>query len=133
EVYLANARALQTELEVLDRHLAERLLVIADRGFAVYHEGYSHFVQRYHLKQLGYVTFGPEQRPGARHLYRLRQQLATAQCLFTEPYYGTDAALALADELSLTLGELDPLGAGVDSYPELLESMAEDFLECLAP
>lgn len=133
ETYRTNASQLAQKLNTLDQQLQQRLDKVSDRGFAVYHQGYAHFVQRYGLNQLGYVTYGPEQRPGARHLYRLRQRLAAnAQCLFTEPYYDTSSAKQMAQDLNLKLGHLDPLGAeNISSYPALIESMAEEFLSCL--
>lgn len=133
DYYRERAGALASELDELDRSLKARLEPVAGRGFAVYHEAYGHFVQRYGLNQLTAVTESPERRPGARHLYELRQTLAGAACLFTEPYYDMSAARDLAQELDLRLGELDLLGAseGVTDYPELLDTLADDVLECL--
>lgn len=133
EHYRSNARQLAERLDLLDQQLAQRLSMVSEPGFAVYHQGYSHFVQRYGLNQLGYVTYGPEQRPGARHLYELRQRLENAKCLFTEPYYDTSSAKQLAQDVNLKLGHLDPLGAeNIHSYPALIEAMAEAFSTCLA-
>lgn len=134
EAYRANANQLAEKLNSLDQQLEQRLDKVSGRGFAVYHQGYAHFVQRYNLNQLGYVTYGPEQRPGARHLYQLRQRLAAnAQCLFTEPYYDTSSAKQMAQDLNLKLAHLDPLGAeNITSYPALIETMAEAFLDCLS-
>lgn len=134
EGYRSRAEALVEELTVLDATLADRLEPIKEQGFAVYHEGYGHFVQRYGLKQVASVTFTPERRPGARHLYRIRQQLGGAVCLFAEPYYDMGTTESLARELNLRLGELDLLGASdnIRRYPDLLERMADDFLACLS-
>lgn len=134
EGYQSRAEALAEELQTLDQKLAEQLEPVADRGFAVYHEGYSHFVQRYGLRQMGSVTVTPERRPGARHLYELRQQLSGAVCFFTEPYYDMGSSRSLAEELKLKLGELDLLGASesVERYPDLLNQLAQDVLACLA-
>lgn len=131
--YRDNAQQLAERLHLLDLELGQRLSKVSGRGFAVYHQGYSHFVERYNLNQLGYVTYGPEQRPGARHLYQLRQRLVNAQCLFTEPYYDTSSAKQMAQDLNLKLGHLDPLGAeNIHSYPALIEAMANAFWTCLA-
>lgn len=133
--YRRRARALGERLAALDERLADQLAPVSERPFAVYHEGYAHFVERYGLNQRAVVTRSPEQRPGARHLYRLRQRLTVAHCLFIEPYYDMGGARQLAEELGLRLGEVDPLGArkAVGSYPELLERMAADMSACLAP
>lgn len=133
EGYRARARALVEELAALDERLKAQLQPLAERPFAVYHEGYSHFVSHYQLNQVASVTVSPERRPGARHLYELRQQLKGAACLFTEPYYDMSAARRLADELGLQLGEVDLLGADatIDSYPELLERLGASVAGCL--
>ncbi len=133
EGYRARAQALMAELEALDQRLEALLHPLAERPFAVYHEGYSHFVSHYHLNQVASVTVSPERRPGARHLYELRQQLKGAACLFTEPYYDMSSARSLADELGLRLGEVDLLGAdaSIQSYPGLLERLGQSVAACL--
>jgi zinc transport system substrate-binding protein len=134
EFYSANAERFAQEIIALDQQLVERLAVISAQGFAVYHEGYLHFVGRYQLRQLGFVTYTPERRPGARHLYQLRKELKEkATCLFTEPYYDQRSARELADELGLRVGVLDPIGGEhISTYRELINAMAGDFLACLA-
>lgn len=132
--YLANTERFVRDTEALNKQLSELLTPVSSRGFAVYHEGYQHFVTRFRLHQLGYVTFSPEQRPGAKHLYQLRNQLkGNAVCLFAEPYYDRRKASELADDLGLLLGVLDPIGnENTQSYKELLDSMANALLACLS-
>ena len=134
-VFQANAEQFAVRATALDQQLAEALKPIASEGFAVYHEGYLHFVAHYGLQQLAYVTFTPERRPGAKHLYELRQTLAgKASCLFIEPYYDMGMAEDLAEELNLRLARLDPIGdATVTTYQQLLENMAHAFIGCLKP
>lgn len=134
DFYQERAEAFAAELEDLDRTLTERLAPVREQGFAVYHEGYAHFVERYQLNQVASVTYTPERRPGARHLYQLREQLANAVCLFTEPYYDMGATASLATELDLRQGELDLLGASesVKRYPDLLSELADAMLACLS-
>lgn len=132
--YRSRAGMLADQLHQLDTQLDEQLAPVRSRGFAVYHRGYDHFVQRYGLHQLAAVTETPERRPGARHLYQLRHTLEGARCLFIESYYDMSAARQLAEELELRLGLLDPLGADpeVDSYPALIRRLGSTVLDCLA-
>jgi zinc transport system substrate-binding protein len=128
------AEAFAEKMAGLDDALGVRLASVQEHGFAVYHEGYTHFVNRYGLRQLGYVAYSPHRRPGAKHLYQLRQALSgEAVCVFAEPYYDQRSARELSDSLGLRMGVLDPIGAEhVESYKELLEEMAVGFLACLA-
>lgn len=132
-LYSTNERAFVAKITKLDQQLMQQLKPVAGRGFAVYHEGYNHFVDHYGLHQLNYVTYTPEQKPGARHLAQLRKDLAGGgKCLFLEPYNDMASARDLARELNVRLGSLDPLGGpNVSNYSQLLEQMAAAFVTCL--
>lgn len=134
EEFSLRAKAFAERMVKLDATLATRLGAVSDVGFAVYHEGYGHFVNRYGLRQMGYVTYTPERRPGARHLHQLRQSLkGNARCLFVESGYDLRLAQQLAGELELKLAVVSPMGGQqTESYDQLLTTMAEDFLDCLA-
>lgn len=135
EQFNQRAQAFAQAVMQVDKQLRAQLEPLKDRGFAVYHEGYSHFVEHFGLKQLAYITFTPERRPGARHLLELRQALkaGAARCLFSEPYQKSDSLDALAQELGLRMGQLDPIGdAGLSSYGQLLSNLGQAFSACLA-
>lgn len=120
------------QLQQYDSELEQQLQPLQGQGFVVYHRGYDHFVSRYQLKQLGYITLTPEQKPGARHLYQLRKTLAgKAQCIFIEPGREQGAAESLARDLNLQSAQVDPLGSEAGSYIELLAAMTQAFVECL--
>ncbi len=130
--YRARLRQARQRWQDLDRQLSAQLVPLQGAGFGVYHRGYDHWVERYSLSQLSAVTVSPERRPGARHLYQLRQRLVDARCLFTEPYYDMRLAEELATELNLRLALLDPLASrGVSSYEQLLSDLADGMSSCL--
>jgi zinc transport system substrate-binding protein len=132
-VYRSNMQAFALNMKVLDERLAKQLKPLAGHGFAVYHEGYGHFINHYGLHQIDFITFTPEQRPGAKHLQELRQDLAkNGECIFMEPYYELQSVRDLARELKLRLGVLDALGTqNTPNYAQLLEHMASAFSACL--
>ena len=132
--YRANLALFVAKVITLDEKLQASLKPLAGVGFAVYHEGFGHFVSRYGLKQLDYVTFTPEQKPGAKHMHQLREKLAKeGKCLFLEPYNDMQATRELAQDLHLRIGTLDALGMqGAATYEQLLAQMAEAFSACLA-
>lgn len=132
--YHANAERFAARAQQLDQQLSRQLAPVKTQGFAVYHEGYSHFVGRYGLHQVGYVTYAPERRPGARHLKELHEVLKQeGKCLFVEPYYQVDSMEAMAKSMGLRIGVLDPIGdQQVSSYPALMEKLGQSFLTCLA-
>ncbi|ACE82627.1 high-affinity zinc uptake system protein ZnuA [Cellvibrio japonicus Ueda107] len=128
------ATAFAESMGALDRELRSAMAPLGNVGFAVYHEGYSHFVHHYGLRQLAYVTFVPEQRPGARHLAELRRVMAEGgECIFSEPYQRSEHIDALAQQLKLRQGQLDAIGSEkITTYPELIRRMGQDFSACLA-
>ncbi|MEN0039236.1 MAG: zinc ABC transporter substrate-binding protein [Cellvibrio sp.] len=132
--FRANAQRFAASVQQLDQQLAAQLAPVKDVGFAVYHEGYGHFVGRYDLHQVAYVTYSPERRPGAKHLQELREILAKeGECLFMEPYYKVQGMEEMATSLNLRIGLLDPIGGQqVSSYQQLLQQLSESFLTCLA-
>jgi zinc transport system substrate-binding protein len=132
-VFHANAKRFAASVQVLDQQLAQQLAPVKKVGFAVYHEGYGHFVGRYGLHQVAYVTYSPEQRPGAKHLHELREVLAKeGKCLFMEPYYSVQGMEEMAAALNLRIGLLDPIGnQQVSSYQQLLQQLGQSFLTCL--
>ncbi len=133
-LFRANAQRFAAAAQLLDQQLAQQLAPVRKVGFAVYHEGYGHFVGRYGLHQLAYVTYTPERRPGAKHMQELREVLAKeGKCLFMEPYYSAQGMDELARTLNLRIGLLDPIGERqVSSYNQLLEQLGQSFLTCLA-
>lgn len=132
--FRANAERFSAAVVLLDKQLAQQLAPVKEVGFAVYHEGYGHFVGRYGLHQLAYVTYTPERRPGARHLQELRELLAAeGRCLFIEPYYKAQGMEEMAKSLQLRIGFLDPIGdQQISSYQQLLQQLSASFLTCLA-
>lgn len=133
-IYKSNAARFVARTQQLDQQLSQQLAPVKAQGFAVYHEGYSHFVSRYGLHQVGYVTYTPERRPGAKHLKELHEVLQReGKCLFVEPYYQVESTEAMAKSMGLRIGVLDPIGnQQVSSYSLLLEKLAQSFLTCLA-
>lgn len=114
------------------------LAPVKSAGFVVQHRGYDHFVEAFGLNQLGWISLSPEQPPGARHLYQLEQQLKEpagegARCLFVERSHRSATASNLAARLGLRLQPLDILGESAADYPALIQALAADVANCLAP
>jgi zinc transport system substrate-binding protein len=109
------------------------MLPLRNKGFAVYHHGYSHFVNHYQLKQLGYLTLTPERKTGAKHLYELLNLLKKeGKCIFAEPATDDSQVVAIAKKYQLKTGYLDLMGINANSYQELIESVATGFSTCLS-
>ncbi|MDO3388081.1 zinc ABC transporter substrate-binding protein [Gilvimarinus sp. SDUM040013] len=134
EAYAARAQSYKSSLVALDTELRAQMSPLADTGFAVYHDGYRHWVEHYGMRQVDYVTVTPEQKPGAKHLVALQERLRSdAKCLFVEPYSDVTEATRLAKTLGLGVGELDPLASAssLASYEQLLRHISASLSACL--
>ena len=133
-----NAEALKKRLKALNKELAKKLKPLKKGRFVVYHDAYQYFEARYGLKAVGAVTVSPEIRPGAKHLRKLKKQMAAKHvtCAFLEP--GVDKRLfKILGSTGLKVAELDPAGIdlkpGIELYPTLLRNMASNFKKCVKP
>jgi len=131
--YQKNADQFIASLTKLDEEIAEEMSPLSDKGFAVYHHGYNHFVDHYHLKQLGYLSLTPERKSGAKHLNVLFNALdKEGKCIFGEPMANNSQLLAIAKQHQLKVGYLDLMGINANSYQQLMQSLADNLLACLS-
>ena len=137
DLYAANAGLAVAALQALDSELSARLGPLGNKPFVTFHDGYSYFVERYGLDQVGQLTVHPEQRPGAATLRDLRATIAEEEvaCVFAEPQFDPGVLRSLAGDAEMRVGVLDPLGAGLVPgpmlYGALLRKNAEAVAACL--
>ncbi|MBK8188020.1 MAG: zinc ABC transporter substrate-binding protein [Cellvibrio sp.] len=128
-----NAEQFIFSIEKLDQEIEKQMLPLSHKGFAVYHHGYSHFVNRFQLTQLGYLTLTPERKSGARNLNQLLNKLQKeGKCIFAEPFVDDAQVKAIANKHQLRLGYLDLMGVKSDNYQQLMRAMSDSFLTCLS-
>ncbi len=136
-LYQANLTQFKQALAQTNTHIKQQLGNTKQKPFFVFHEAFNYFEQAYGLKHAGVFAISAEIQPGARHVQKMRQQLAAAgaSCVFTEPPLQPRLASTLSADLPVTLVELDPLGTHLISspsaYPQLLENLAKNISQCL--
>jgi zinc transport system substrate-binding protein len=136
--YRANSADTTAELAALDREIRDRLAPVAEKPFITFHDGYSYFVERYGLNQVGQLAMHPEARPGAATVAALRDMVAAegVTCAFAEPQFQAGALQRLVSSAAITIATLDTLGAGLEPGPELyatlLQKNAKAVEECLS-
>lgn len=137
--YRANAAALSTSLEALEKDIARQLKPLAARPFIVFHDAYQYFERRFGLAAAGSVTLGAELAPSAKRLSALRRKVLElgAVCVFTEPQFEPRLVATIAEGTRARVGVLDPLGASLEPgsqlYGQLLEALAASLRACLSP
>ena len=102
----------------------------------VFHDAYQYFEQRFNVNILGSFTVNPDVMPGAEQLAEIREIIEhdKVACVFSEPQFNPDIINAVAKDMKIKTGVLDPLGAtldpGKDLYFDLIRNMSSSFKGC---
>lgn len=133
----ANLVNFKTSLNKKNSELTAQLSKAKDKGYYTFHDAYGHFERAYGLHSLGSFTINPTIAPGAKTLNKIKKSIKEhqAQCLFAEPQFTPKVIESLSKGTAVKVGRLDPLGEkiemGKESYPQFLQSIADQFSECL--
>jgi zinc transport system substrate-binding protein len=135
--YQHNAKQFIQKIEALDQRLKIKLTPVRATPFIVFHDAYQYFERHYGLAAVGSINIHPEIPPSVERLLIIRATIEKnkAKCIFREPQFKSQIVNSLADETHTKVGELDPIGVpsqlGGEGYLQLLEKLADNFIECL--
>ncbi len=102
----------------------------------VFHDAYQYFEKRFNVTVLGAFTVNTDVMPGAEQLSEIREIIEhdKVSCIFSEPQFNPDIINAVAKDMKVKTGVLDPLGAtldpGKDLYFDLIKNMSKSFKGC---
>lgn len=136
QAYQANYERFADRIGSLQSQLESTLAVYRDLDYAVYHNAYQYFEQRFGLSHGLALVSNPEVAPGMRQTLMTRSELVALApaCVLLEPDYNPDLLNTLLNGRDIKQVPVDPLGYALstsdDSYPALLESIAAAFADC---
>ena len=102
----------------------------------VFHDAYQYFEKRFNVNILGAFTVNTDVMPGAEQLAEIREIIEhdKGACVFSEPQFNPDIIKAVAKDMNIKTGVVDPLGAtldpGKDLYFDLIRNMSATFKGC---
>ena len=102
----------------------------------VFHDAYQYFEERFNVNILGAFTVNTDVMPGAEQLAEVREIIEHEKvaCVFSEPQFNPDIIKAVAKDMDIKTGVVDPLGAtlnpGKDLYFKLIQNMSTSFKNC---
>ena len=85
---------------------------------------------------MGAFTVNTDVMPGAEQLAEIREIIEhdKVSCVFSEPQFNPDIIKAVAKDMNIKTGVIDPLGAtlnpGKDLYFDLIRNMSASFKGC---
>jgi len=133
-IYKSNLKKALKELDKLTKDVKSDL----NKEFKsiVFHDAYQYFEKRFDINVMGAFTVNPDVMPGAEQLAEIREIIEhdKVSCVFSEPQFNPDIINAVAKDMNISTGVLDPLGAtldaGKDLYFDLISNMSKSFKGC---
>ena len=132
--YKSNLKKALKEIDKLNKDVKAELS--NSTASIVFHDAYQYFEERYGVKILGAFTVNTDVMPGAEQLAEIREIIEhdKVTCVFSEPQFNPDIIKAVAKDMNIKTGVIDPLGAtldpGKDLYFDLIRNMSASFKGC---
>ena len=122
--------ALDTLIEEVDNSLSK------DISYIVFHDAYQYFETRFGVKSAGALTLNPDVLPGAKQIADIQDLINDKgiKCIFSEPQYNPKIIETLGNDMNISTGVMDPLGAYIEAGPsmyiELINEIANSIKNC---
>jgi len=133
-IYKSNLKKALKDLDKLTKDVKSDLN--KDFKSIVFHDAYQYFEKRFDVNIMGAFTVNTDVMPGAEQLSEIREIIEhdKVSCVFSEPQFNPDIINAVAKDMNISTGVLDPLGAtlnpGKDLYFDLIKNMSKSFKGC---
>ena len=88
------------------------------------------------LKSAGALTLNPDVLPGAKQIADIQDLINDKgiKCIFSEPQYNPKIIETLGNDMNISTGVMDPLGAYIDAgpsmYSDLINGIANSIKDC---
>ena len=132
--YSVNTAGATLELDNLINSVEKELS--KDISYIVFHDAYQYFENRFGVIPAGALTLNPDVLPGAKQIADIQDVINDKgiKCIFSEPQYNPKIIETLGNDMNVSTGVMDPLGAFIDAgptmYVELINGIANSIKEC---
>ena len=132
--YKSNLKKALKDIDKLNKDVKKELS--KSTASIVFHDAYQYFEKRYDVNILGAFTVNTDVMPGAEQLAEIREIIEhdKVTCVFSEPQFNPDIIKAVAKDMNIKTGVVDPLGATLDPskdlYFKLIKNMSASFKGC---
>ena len=132
--YKSNLKKALKDIDKLNKDVKKELS--KSTASIVFHDAYQYFEKRYVVNILGAFTVNTDVMPGAEQLAEIREIIEhdKVTCVFSEPQFNPDIIKAVAKDMNIKTGVVDPLGATLnpskDLYFNLIRNMSASFKGC---
>ena len=132
--YENNANATIKSLdELVD---SNKKILSKDISYVVFHDAYQYFEKRFGVIPAGALTLNPDVLPGAKQIADIQDVINDKgiKCIFSEPQYNPKIIETIGNDMKISTGVMDPLGAYIDAgpsmYSDLINQIANSIKDC---
>ena len=132
--YENNANATIKSLdELVD---VNKKILSKDISYVVFHDAYQYFEKRFGVIPAGALTLNPDVLPGAKQIADIQDVINDKgiKCIFSEPQYNPKIIETIGNDMKISTGVMDPLGANIDAgpsmYSDLINGIANSIKDC---
>ena len=132
--YENNANATIKSLdELVD---SNKKILSKDISYVVFHDAYQYFEKRFGVIPAGALTLNPDVLPGAKQIADIQDVINDKgiKCIFSEPQYNPKIIETIGNDMKISTGIMDPLGAYIDAgpsmYSDLINGIANSIKDC---
>mgnify|MGYP005692422087 CR=1 FL=1 len=134
KTYKENSKKLMKEIDLLIKDIKNN--TNKNASFIVFHDAYQYFENRFGVIPAGALTLNPDVLPGAKQIADIQDVINDKgiKCIFSEPQYNPKIIETLGNDMNVSTGVIDPLGAFIDAgptmYVELINGIANSIKDC---
>ena len=132
--YSVNTAGATLELDNLINSVEKELS--KDISYIVFHDAYQYFEIRFGVIPAGALTLNPDVLPGAKQIADIQDVINDKgiKCIFSEPQYNPKIIETIGNDMKISTGVMDPLGAYIDAgpsmYSDLINGIANSIKDC---
>ena len=119
-----NYESYQSELQKADRELTDKVQQLPNKNIATFHNAYGYLADNFGLTIVTTFEEFPGEEPTAEYLQEFTTEIQAHKltAIFAEPQFATRSLQPIAEDLGITISQLDPIG-GVDGRDSFISLM----------
>ena len=135
--YFMNAAAGQAEMEEMIVEVNVMLKPVQGGKFVVFHDAYQYFENDFDFYASGAISLGDSSDPSPARIQKVQKRIRDEgiQCVLAEPQFNEGLVVTVMEGSEATASVIDPLGAelntGPNLYTQLIKNMAKTLRDCL--
>ncbi len=124
EAFKANYEAYAQELSALDEENKEKIQSLDNKQIATFHNAFGYLAHEYGIEVVTTFEEFPGEEPSPEYVQEFSEHIEEdgITVIFAEPQFSASALEPIADDLGVTISQLDPVGgvADRDSFISLM-------------